>query len=118
MGFSSAQVRDFCSIWNPLLTVLQAFTIITALSFLLLFLHKILSPWIELPRLPEQWLAFRSGLAWTIFKDRVVFSEDMVLDHESGFAIISSDPGLVSWNTLWVGSLDFHLSISPTDLKH
>lgn len=118
MGFSSAQVRDFCSTWNPLLTVLQAFAIITALSFLLLFLHKILSPWIELPRLPEQWLAFRSGLAWTIFKDRVVFSEDMVLDHESGFAIVSSDPGLVSWNTLWVGSLDFHLSISPTDLKH
>ncbi|KUL92392.1 hypothetical protein ZTR_02221 [Talaromyces verruculosus] len=71
----------------------QAFTIITVLSFLLLFLHKLLSPWVELPRLPEQWLAFRSGLAWTIFKDHVGFSEDMVLDHESGFAIISSDPG-------------------------
>ncbi|KAL3706328.1 hypothetical protein TMatcc_007339, partial [Talaromyces marneffei ATCC 18224] len=81
-----------------------AFTIITVVSFLLLFLHKLLSPWVELPRLPEQWLAFRSGLAWTILKDRVGFSEDMVLDHETGFAIISSDPGKVSWNALWVGT--------------
>uniref|UniRef100_A0A093XDU4 Serum paraoxonase/arylesterase 1 n=1 Tax=Talaromyces marneffei PM1 TaxID=1077442 RepID=A0A093XDU4_TALMA len=28
----------------------------------------------------------------------------MVLDHETGFAIISSDPGKVSWNALWVGT--------------
>ncbi|EED17965.1 paraoxonase, putative [Talaromyces stipitatus ATCC 10500] len=86
----------------------QAIAIIVVLSFLLLFLHKILSPWVELPRLPEQWLAFRSGLAWTIFKDRVGFSEDMVLDHESGFAIISSDPGRVCWNALWGRSHNPH----------
>lgn len=42
----------------------------------------------------------------------------MVLDHESGFAIISSDPGRVSWNTLWVGSFDVWLPLWFSDLKH
>ncbi|KAH8702158.1 putative paraoxonase [Talaromyces proteolyticus] len=83
------------------LSFVQAFGTIAIVSFPLVFLHRLLSPWVELPRLPEQWLAFRSGLAWTLFKDRVGFSEDVVLDHEYGFAIISTDPGRVFWNTLW-----------------
>lgn len=99
-----------------LLKICQAFVIIALIIILLVFLHKLLSPWLELPRLPEQWLAFRSGLAWTLFKDRVRFSEDMVLDQERGFAVISSDPGRVFWNSLWVRCRDPYVFSSATNL--
>ncbi|CRG87353.1 hypothetical protein PISL3812_04370 [Talaromyces islandicus] len=90
------------------LSFVQASAIIVALSVILASLHKLLSPWIELPRLPEQWLAFRSGLVWTLFKDRVGFFEGVALDCECGFAIITSDPGRVFWNTLWGQSRNPH----------
>ncbi|KAL1989270.1 hypothetical protein VTN96DRAFT_32 [Rasamsonia emersonii] len=73
---------------------------IAVLSAFAVFVYKILAPRISLPLIPERWHPFHKGLVWILFKDRVKFSEDVVLDHERGFAIISSDPGRVFWNTI------------------
>ncbi|KAL1991888.1 hypothetical protein VTN49DRAFT_5196 [Thermomyces lanuginosus] len=63
-------------------------------------LHKLFSPWVELPHLPEKWISFRGGLAWILFKNDVRFTQDVVLDHERGVAIISLDPSRISWQPL------------------
>ncbi|KAL1970819.1 hypothetical protein VTN77DRAFT_2653 [Rasamsonia byssochlamydoides] len=74
------------------------------LSIFAVFVYRIVAPRVRARILPERWHPFRNGLAWILFKERVKFSEDVVLDHERGFAIISSDPGRVFWNTI-VGPL-------------
>lgn len=84
------------------LNTLQEFLILAVVLIFLVFLHKVLSPLVELPRLPEHWIGLKEATAQTIFKDDLRCCEDLVVDHECGYAVISSDSGRVFWNALWV----------------
>lgn len=52
--------------------------------------------------MPSEWNGFPGGKASVLFQDKVKFSEDVVLDQENGFAIISADSGRAQWNTVLV----------------
>lgn len=81
----------------------QLLTTLVAVSGSAFVLYRLLSPWIITPSLPRLWHPFRKGKAEVLFKDVVKYSEDVVLDHERGVAIISSDANRTRWNTLMVG---------------
>jgi len=70
----------------------------------LYILHKYVFPFRDLhsPPLPAEWNAFDEGTAKVILKEHLSCCEDVLLDHETGQAVISADPGRPQWNTVMV----------------
>ncbi|PGH00868.1 hypothetical protein GX51_05532 [Blastomyces parvus] len=50
--------------------------------------------------LPRAWHPFDGGSADIRFADTIKYSEDIVIDHDHGIAIISFDPSRSGWNTV------------------
>ncbi|OAT03947.1 serum paraoxonase/arylesterase 2 [Blastomyces gilchristii SLH14081] len=50
--------------------------------------------------LPRAWHPFEGGSADIRFADTIKYSEDIVIDHDHGLAIISFDPSRSEWNTV------------------
>lgn len=60
------------------------------------------------------YIPFAGGNSTILFADELKYCEEVILDHHSGTAILSCDPGRGDWNTVLVSKLET-MSFNKTD---
>ncbi|KAK2735899.1 hypothetical protein FQN55_001932 [Onygenales sp. PD_40] len=71
------------------------------IGFVAILFQKRIIAFVHTPfDLPESWHPFDGGSANVLFADTIKFAEDLIIDHDRGVAIVSSDAGRSQWNTV------------------